>query len=473
MLGGDTTGDTGEDASVQLTLLAEQNAQQQPDDEVVIVQPPTRTPAPKKTRDASASTSGAKKWTVILYQDADDQILEKDIYVDLNEVERVGSSDEVNIVAQVDRFRGAYSGDGNWADTRRYYVTQDDDLNSVASEVVESLGEANMAAGETLVDFILWSVENYPAEKYALVLSDHGTGWPGGWSDPDPGGKQSSRIPIVSAIDDNLFLNELDAALKQAVEGAGIDKFELVGMDACLMGHLEVFSMLEPYARYAVTSQETEPSLGWAYSSFINDLVQNPDMDGAELGTQIVATYIKDDQRIVDNQARSDFLSQGNPMSSLLGQNTMSASQLAAQLSKGVTLSVVDLSQLPALMESVNNMAVLLQDEDQKVVASARTYAQSFTNIFGKSGPAPYIDLNSFMSILRREGSDQQSMAAAQQVQAAIKNFVVAEMHGSGKAGATGVSIYFPNSTLYASPVAGPQSYTAVANRFAQESIVG
>jgi len=31
-------------------------------------------------------------WLVMLYQDADDKILEQDIYVDLNEAERVGSS---------------------------------------------------------------------------------------------------------------------------------------------------------------------------------------------------------------------------------------------------------------------------------------------------------------------------------------------------------------------------------------------
>jgi hypothetical protein len=30
----------------------------------------------------------------MLYQDADDKILEKDIYIDLNEAERIGSSDQ-------------------------------------------------------------------------------------------------------------------------------------------------------------------------------------------------------------------------------------------------------------------------------------------------------------------------------------------------------------------------------------------
>ena len=48
-------------------------------------------------------------WTIMLYQDADDRILEKDIFMDFNEAERVGSTDMVNIVAQIDRYQGGFS----------------------------------------------------------------------------------------------------------------------------------------------------------------------------------------------------------------------------------------------------------------------------------------------------------------------------------------------------------------------------
>ena len=101
----------------------------------------------------------------MLYQDADDKILEKDIFVDLNEAERIGSSDRVKIVAQIDRFPGAFQGDGDWTGTRRYYVTQDNDLNAIHSQVVQDLGEADMGDGGTLVDFVQWSAKNYPADK--------------------------------------------------------------------------------------------------------------------------------------------------------------------------------------------------------------------------------------------------------------------------------------------------------------------
>ncbi len=48
-----------------------------------------------------STSSEGQTWLVMLYQDADDKMLEQDIYVDLNEAERVGSSERVHIVAQV------------------------------------------------------------------------------------------------------------------------------------------------------------------------------------------------------------------------------------------------------------------------------------------------------------------------------------------------------------------------------------
>ena len=69
----------------------------------------------------------------MLYQDADDKILEQDIYVDLNEAERVGSSDQVQIVAQIDRFKRRLQGRRQLDSAKRFYVTQDDDLKSSAA----------------------------------------------------------------------------------------------------------------------------------------------------------------------------------------------------------------------------------------------------------------------------------------------------------------------------------------------------
>src|SRR5512138_927189 len=53
-------------------------------------------PASNFTPPAPAA-AGGPTWTVMLYEDADDEVLEHDIYLDLNEAERVGSSDNVHI----------------------------------------------------------------------------------------------------------------------------------------------------------------------------------------------------------------------------------------------------------------------------------------------------------------------------------------------------------------------------------------
>ncbi len=127
-----------------------------------------------------------------------------------------------------------------------------------------------MASPESLIDFATWAMETYPADKYVLIMSDHGMGWPGGWSDPDQGGAPASisRSPLGSALGNHMFLEQIDYAFDQIRARAGVDKFEIIGMDACLMGHLEVMSALAPHAYYTVVSQETEPALGWAYTSF-------------------------------------------------------------------------------------------------------------------------------------------------------------------------------------------------------------
>ena len=417
-----------------------------------------------------ASGTG-QTWTIMLYQDADDKILEKDIFVDLNEAERVGSSDRVRIVAQIDRFAGAFQGDGNWTGTRRYYVTQDNDLNTVNSQIAQDLGEANMGDGGSLVDFVRWSAESFPADKYVLILSDHGMGWPGGWSDPSHEGSDSSRAPMVSRLGNNIYLMELDEALRSSREAAGIDKFEMIGMDACLMAQLEIMAALQPHARYAVASEETEPALGWAYASFLGDLVTDPDMDGAQLSKLIVQSYIADDQRIADPAARADFLQGGSPLAGLFGGYTSSPEQIIAQIEQNITISAIDLERVPALMQSTNAFAYALQSEDQQLVAEARRYAQSYTSIFGREVPPAYIDLGHFAVLLANNTSNPGVKQAATQLVTDLQQTVIAERHGSGKQGSNGLAIYFPNSTLYSSPLTGPQSYTNIASRFAAESL--
>ena len=426
----------------------------------------------------SSSGPSDQTWTIMLYQDADDKILEQDIFLDLNEAERVGSSANVNIVAQLDRYTGGFSGDGNWSSARRYFITRDNNLQAISSELIEDLGEVNMADGQTLVDFVTWAANEYPADKYVLIMSDHGIGWPGGWTDPDPAVPTDRSLPITAALGNDLYLMEIDQALADIRAQTNIDQFELIGMDACLMGGIEIFSALAPHARYAVASQEVEPALGWAYAGFLEQLTANPGVNGADLGRFIIETYINEDQRILDPQERAGLMGGGNPLGGLFGLfggssggSTASPQQLVRQMEQNITLTAVDLAQIPPLVDSINDLSLSLTNDNQQLVAQTRTYAQSFTSVFGSNVPPSYIDLGHFAQLLARNSNNGQVDQAVNGVLSAINNAVIAERHGPNKPGSTGVSIYFPNSQLYGNPITGPQSYTAVADTFSDASL--
>lgn len=391
------------------------------------------------------STGEGAEWTVLMYMDADDDVLEEDIFIDLNEIELVGSTEAVQVVAQLDRFKGAFDGDGDWTGAKRFFVTQDDDLSAIGSQELEDLGEADMGDPQTLVDFVAWGVQNYPAQKYALILSDHGSGWPGGWSDPDPNeGSELYTVEIVEAF--------------QALQGAGLEKFELLGFDACLMSQLEVYATVQPFANYAVASEETEPSVGWAYAAWLGQLNENPGMEGGDLAKIIVDTYISEDQRILDKQARRDAF--GN----------VSAEQVARDLGKSITLSAVDLDAVPGVTAALDQLAAVMTTLDQGQVAQARAYAQSFESVFGQETPSPYIDLGHFSRVLAQVTGSAEAASASDALMEAIQKAVLAEKHGEDRPGATGIAFYFPVSKLYADENAGAPLYALIAQHFLQGS---
>src|SRR6056297_932537 len=120
----------------------------------------------------------SKEWTVMVYLDADNN-LESAGIDDINEMEAIGSDENVNIVVQMDRIDGYDSSNGDWTSTRRYYIEKDSNGydSNIISTMEEDLGEVNMGKEETVKNFIDWSVQNYPADRYFIIFWNHGGGW--------------------------------------------------------------------------------------------------------------------------------------------------------------------------------------------------------------------------------------------------------------------------------------------------------
>lgn len=122
----------------------------------------------------SVVDDGIKEWTVLVYLNADND-LETFGITDFNEMASVGSSDEVNIVVEMDRADGYSTSYGNWKDAHRFKIEKG--MTPTTNNAIEHLGEINMGDPNELIKFIKWGQGNFPAKKYFLIIWDHGDGW--------------------------------------------------------------------------------------------------------------------------------------------------------------------------------------------------------------------------------------------------------------------------------------------------------
>ncbi len=108
---------------------------------------------------------------------AADNDLEAAAIADIKEMERVGSRPgQVEIVVQVDRGASDDRPNGDWHTARRYYVTRGRSRRRITSTLLADLGDANTGDPRVLEDFLAFGVRAYPAERYALIIWNHGSG---------------------------------------------------------------------------------------------------------------------------------------------------------------------------------------------------------------------------------------------------------------------------------------------------------
>ncbi|HEX2222169.1 MAG TPA: clostripain-related cysteine peptidase [Candidatus Limnocylindria bacterium] len=257
-----------------------------------------------------------KRWTFIVYL-AGDNNLEQYGLVDLLEMKAVGSTADVDVVAQFDGME-----DGG---TRRYHLTADREL---ADDVVDELAEVNTGDPDALLDLVSWAMAEYPAERTALVLWNHGSGWrdediyrlDGGPAlDPEQprslvrgAGEAGIRrslfkTSIASVLDypaevrgilfddtskDFLDSRELKRVVERMVAARGGRKLDLIGFDACLMSTIEVGFQIRDAFEVMVGSQEIEPGDGWPYGRILAALAAEPAAGPEELGRMVVEAYV-------------------------------------------------------------------------------------------------------------------------------------------------------------------------------------
>jgi len=351
---------------------------------------------------ADSASAGAGSWTVLTYSIADTD-LEPYMMVDLDEMGQSGSSENLNIIALVDRAEDYDSdpvlGLDDWTGGKLLEIG-----DGSASEL-DDLGDVNTGDPDVLADFITRGITEYPADNYALIISDHGASWPG------VGGDESNDF-------DSLSLAEIAEALAAGLDAAGLDRLDLLGFDACLMATYEVASALAPHANLLLASQELEPGHGWDYSALA---AASRPVDGATLGSALLAGF---------------------------------ASQAAVEGDESeITLSLVDLTLMPTVDAALASFSTALIERGAAVAPMVGT-SLAGTLGFGRS-PDPSEDTHmTDLGILAGEiGAEAVDVSdAADALVRAINDAVLDKVDGATTLGATGLSIYFPSKQAYFSP---------------------
>jgi len=165
-------------------------------------------------------SGGQAKWTFMVYLNAANNLNEYAL-PDVDEMERAAQNPAVNVIVQLKATGAAAPFNG----TNRIKVKPDLGPN-VVSPIVARLGNAvDMGSPQTLNSFVNWCRAKYPADRYVLIVWNHGNGW-----------REKAGDTRGVAYDDEMKSSISTTEFPGAVPG----KVDILAFDASLMQMIEV-----------------------------------------------------------------------------------------------------------------------------------------------------------------------------------------------------------------------------------------
>lgn len=353
------------------------------------------------------------KWTVMVFLNA-----ANDLYsfstLNVNQMEQVASNPDVRFVVQWKQAKSVFGGSS--FDGVRRYLVKPDNTAAIASELVQNNVQDNfgnaldMGSPQVLNDFITWAKTNYPADRYAIILWNHGNGWKRSLDEEQP--------TRAFSYDDQYGTSIKTWQTDQSFSG---HRFDILGWDASLMQMMEVAYEAKDYADYIVGSEESPPGEGYPYHLIFDNFRDNPDAPTATLV-----------QAFVD------------------GMEEQSLPGNIYEFRK-ITQSVLQTNQLPGLKDALSTFAdelianrVAMASQIQSIRATAQSFSPGATRY--------YRDIVDICLKFEADSSGNVPTSvknAAAAVRAAHNLVVIDEFHNSFSPNSNGLSIDFsPNSTF-------------------------
>lgn len=343
--------------------------------------------------------SGESDWTFLVFINGNNNL---DTYgkADINEMEKVGSTDRVNVVVQ-------------WASYQRRTTQrmriEKDPANSVQviSPVLQEMPRVDMGDWRNLLEFVQWGVTRFPAKKYFVAVWNHGSGWRLSQK------ALSQGIGVMDISHDDFSGNaittvELGRVLDSVAKSLG-RKIDIYGSDACLMGMAEVASQMEESVHYFVGSQDLEPGDGWPYDQFLAKWNEVHHATPEQVSKILVDEFLKSYQN--GSQGRSE-----------------------------VTLSAYHLDQMSTFYQAVSELGneILNLDPMQKkemIQAIKKTFNFAYSD---------YGDFGNFLEQLQKSKNLSIRRAYLDQAKRALNQLVIANRTTQEFAPATGVAVWLP-----------------------------
>lgn len=329
--------------------------------------------------------------TVLMYMCGTD--LQSACVEDMYEMASVELPEEITVVVQAG---GAYEWDDSdlTAEAINRFTISYGTFNDL-----EVLPWQGMGQKETLADFLSWGVEAYPADRYILVLWDHGGG--------------ATGVCFDETDDyDSLTIHEVNDALYEYQQQNPDFHLDIVGFDACLMATYEMAAHMAGYADYMVASEELEPGIGWNYYGWLGQLADDPGMDSADIAVSIADQFMS--ACLEDNP--NDYLSQ----------------------------SVINLEAIPAFREQLETYAAYLTDalSNGQLPTISRSRQRMYS--FGKFSDASS-DQVDFMAFL--DATRQFAPNMASQLEASYSDCIYYSIGTDMFDYLTGMSVLLPGDT--------------------------
>jgi hypothetical protein len=343
--------------------------------------------APKKLELQQVTTNS---WTILVYLHGDNNLEESSV-ADLEEMEAVGSKQGFNIVVQWDRASVAGGVRG---------VVKKGNL-----EVKQKLPEQNSDDPKVLSSFLQWGIKSFPAQRYGVIMWDHGGQWDGGF-----GGDESSGENGMNVFD-------MRGAIQSAMVATGVKRLDFLAFDTCLMGGLEVLGQFADLTKLYIADPEIDYGAGWDYTAALGYLQKNPSVSLTDFGKREVSTWTAH-----HNEDEADLRYRAH--------------------------AAYDTTQFANVLTAVKNLNTNLQadwNDESDVLSSLRSKVTEYSiSPEEPKAPRPYVDLGDLASLFLAKSSSGEVRNAAKNVISSIDKLVFAKSFGQSNKNARGLSVWMP-----------------------------